>query len=621
MHVDEAIAAAEIGAAFSPHVRAFFGRAAHPECRPAPQWHNVQPWKVYAVAGRRPAACARTFCRPRVTDAKRISPSTVLPHQWHEPYHGGRRRCRLRLYATLGIARDDGQRARSRCCATTVLRRAGGPAGHAGPAAETGSFMDLGMFIQNIMVAARGQDLHTCAQAAFAWYHKASCPAPALVGPRDAGLRHRARPRGHDPRPRTAFITEREPVEAFTSFRLRHRMNKGTVMAPPLRGRAGHRRLRHVAGRQGAGRSPLWLAADAARKALADAGWQDRRRRRAVLQRLRVAFPPLQRGAGEYLGITPTYSNTLQVSGATAATLFAIAAAAAVHSGLAETVLVVGADSLLSGLSPDGALRSMTESRDQQYEMPFGIPVANTFAMTAQRHMLDYGTTAEQFAQVAVVHREHARRTPGAQMTAPITVDDVLNSGWVSTPYHKLDCSLISDGGAAFVVMRTERAQALGNEATDPHPGLRRVLHARAHLPDAVADHTGAVQSGAEGACDGRHRRRRHRRGRCLRLLHRHRDHDAGGPGLLRQGRRRALRAGRATSPTAGASPSTPRRPAVVRALGHAGRAVPLPRGGAAAARRLWRTPGAGAQVGLVHSLGAGYATHATTILGTEATL
>lgn len=45
--------------------------------------------------------------------------------------------------------------------------------------------------------------------------------------------------------------------------------------------------------------------------------------------------------------------------------------------GLADTILIVGADSLYSGLSPDLALRAMTESRDQQYEMPFGIPVAN----------------------------------------------------------------------------------------------------------------------------------------------------------------------------------------------------------------------------------------------------
>ena len=54
----------------------------------------------------------------------------------------------------------------------------------------------------------------------------------------------------------------------------------------------------------------------------------------------------------------------------------------------------------------------MTESRDQQYEMPFGIPVANTFAMTAQRHMQEYGTTPEQLAMVAVIEREHAAARP-----------------------------------------------------------------------------------------------------------------------------------------------------------------------------------------------------------------
>ena len=210
------------------------------------------------------------------------------------------------------------------------------------------------------------------------------------------------------------------------------------------------------------GRSPLHLAADATRAALADAGLQKTDLDGVLacsafaspFHRFSVAF-------SEYLGIQPTFSNTLQVSGATAATLFNVAAAA-IAGGLADTVLVVGADSLLTGLTPDLALRSLTESRDQQYEMPFGIPVANTFAMTAQRHMLEYGTTPEQLAMVAVIERAHAAATPGAQMTASITVDDVLSSGWVTTPYHKLDCSLISDGGAAFVVTSAERARALG---------------------------------------------------------------------------------------------------------------------------------------------------------------
>jgi acetyl-CoA acetyltransferase len=212
------------------------------------------------------------------------------------------------------------------------------------------------------------------------------------------------------------------------------------------------------------GKSPLWLAADAAKKALADAGI-GKGEIDGVLSShaLASSFHRFSVALSEYLGIQPTFSNTLQVSGATAATMFNIGAAV-IHGGLAEVVLVAGGDSLLSGLTPDLALRALTESRDQQYEMPFGIPVANTFAMTAHRHMKDFGTTPEQLAAVAVIQRRHAMHTPGAQQTTPITVDDVLSSAMVTTPYHKLDCSLISDGGAAFILTSAEHAKSLGSK-------------------------------------------------------------------------------------------------------------------------------------------------------------
>ncbi|WP_298215365.1 thiolase C-terminal domain-containing protein [Acidocella sp.] len=245
------------------------------------------------------------------------------------------------------------------------------------------------------------------------------------------------------------------------------------------------------------GRSAMALAAQAALRAMADAGIS-RDEIDGVLSSVAFAAPfhRFSVAISEYLGIQPKFSNTLQVSGATAATMFNIAAAA-IAGGLAETVLIVGGDSLLSGLTPDLALRSMTESRDQQYEMPFGIPVSNTFAMTAHRHMKEFGTTAEQFAQVAVIHREHARRTPNAQMTQPITVEDVLNSGWVATPYHKLDCSLISDGGGAFIVTSAERAKSLGIE----RPvyilgGGEFYTHEHIFLMPSLTT-TGAVQSSA----------------------------------------------------------------------------------------------------------------------------
>ena len=206
------------------------------------------------------------------------------------------------------------------------------------------------------------------------------------------------------------------------------------------------------------GRSVLALATQAADAALADAGLR-RSDIDGVLTSASLAAPfhRFSVAFGEYFGIAPTFSNTLQVSGATASTLFSHAAAA-VACGMAKNVLIVGADSLLTGLTPELALRAMTESRDQQYEMPFGIPVANTFAMTAHRHMQEFGTTQEQLAKVAVIQRRHAARTPGAQARKPITVEDVLQSAWITTPYHKLDCSLISDGAGAFVVTSAERA-------------------------------------------------------------------------------------------------------------------------------------------------------------------
>ena len=212
------------------------------------------------------------------------------------------------------------------------------------------------------------------------------------------------------------------------------------------------------------GWSPLALSADASLKAIRDAGLQKQDVDGVLCSHAFASpFHRFSVALSEYIGIAPTFSNTLQVSGATAATMFNVGAAA-IAGGLVDTVLVVGGDSLLTGLTPELAMRSMTESRDQQYEMPFGIPVANTFAMTVHRHMKEYGTTPEQLAEVAVTSRRHASRTPGAQQTKPITVEDVLSSPMVTTPYRKLDCSLISDGAAAFVLVSAERARDLGIE-------------------------------------------------------------------------------------------------------------------------------------------------------------
>ena len=82
---------------------------------------------------------------------------------------------------------------------------------------NTGSYMDLGMFIQNILLAARGQGLHTCAQAAFAWYHQLIREHLPLS---DNDILVCGIALGHEDReaPDNSLETPREPVENFASF-------------------------------------------------------------------------------------------------------------------------------------------------------------------------------------------------------------------------------------------------------------------------------------------------------------------------------------------------------------------------------------------------------------------
>ena len=369
------------------------------------------------------------------------------------------------------------------------------------------------------------------------------------------------------------------------------------------------------------GRSPLWLAADAARKAIADAGLK-KSQIDGVLSSHAFASPfhRFSVAFSEYFGLQPTFSNTLQVSGATAATMFNIGAAA-IMAGLADNLLLVAADSLMTGLTPDLALRSLTESRDQQYEMPFGIPVANTFAMTAHRHMKEFGTTAEQLAEVAVIHRSHAARTPGAQQTKPITVEAVLNSGMVTTPYHKFDCSLISDGGAAFVLTSAARAKALGTAKPIYILGAGECYtHEHIFLMPSLTT-TGAVESSRKAyRMAGYGPRDMHTAGvydcftgTVIMMLE-----DLGfcpkGEGGRFATSGEITYCGRIPINTHGGLLSFA-HPGMPGSLFHFHEVVAQLRG------RCGERQIAGAELGLVHSLGAGFATNATTILGTENTL
>lgn len=158
----------------------------------------------------------------------------------------------------------------------------------------------------------------------------------------------------------------------------------------------------------------------------------------------------------ERLGIRPRHADGTMVGGASF--LFHLQAAiAALETGLCEVALICyGSNQLTAG----GKLASMPDP--QPYEAPFRprYPMSS-YALAAARHMHQYGTTREQLADVAVAARLWARRNPHAYARDPLARADVLGARMISDPLTKADSCLVTDGGAALVLVRAERAADL----------------------------------------------------------------------------------------------------------------------------------------------------------------
>jgi acetyl-CoA acetyltransferase len=166
----------------------------------------------------------------------------------------------------------------------------------------------------------------------------------------------------------------------------------------------------------------------------------------------------------EYLGITPKYSDST-MPGGSAFEFHVHHAAAAIAAGLCEVALICYGETRLSdrrrGLQTTWATGSAYEP-EEQFEVPFGawVPIPS-YALAAQRHMYQYGTTSEQLAEIAVAARAWANLNPKATMRGPLSVPDVLSSPMISTPLHLRDCCLVNDGGGALLITSAERARDL----------------------------------------------------------------------------------------------------------------------------------------------------------------
>lgn len=202
--------------------------------------------------------------------------------------------------------------------------------------------------------------------------------------------------------------------------------------------------------------------------------------------------------------------SEMQGFGSTAGSMVQFAAMA-VESGMAEVVACVFADAPLRPGRSAGDVYSGGRRPDQGSApvpppagwggllLSAGVVGANTmYALAARRHMLRFGTTTEDFAAVAVAQRAWAAGNPLAQMRDPMTVEDHHASRWIAEPFRKLDCCLVSNGGAAVIVTTAERAASLAQ------PPVHVLGWAQSH-PGRLFDRnpdfgivTGAARSGPE---------------------------------------------------------------------------------------------------------------------------
>jgi len=223
------------------------------------------------------------------------------------------------------------------------------------------------------------------------------------------------------------------------------------------------------------GRTPLAMAAAAAREALADAGlaggdidgvaeFQTGDSARALEVAAAIGADDL--------------SWALDISGGGNVACTTVAEGfAAVSRGACEVAVVYRSLNGRSGRRYGrGEVTPVPMSGEMQFAALHGYVVPPMWiAMWAQRHKHVYGTSDQDFGHIAITTRQHAERNEHAAQRMPLTMDGYLAGRWIYEPFRVYDCCLETDGAAAIVITTLDRARDL------PHPPVRLLAEAQAH--------------------------------------------------------------------------------------------------------------------------------------------
>ncbi len=186
----------------------------------APSGTNMQPWRAYVVTGAAKQAVTDAIVNSGIRPEKaEWDEYKYYPEEFFEPYLTRRRTVGWALYNKLGIGRRDVEKMRAQHDRNFTFFDA--PVGILvciDRRLQVGSWLDLGMFIENVLIAARAHGLSTCPQAAFAPYHRQLRP---ILGMAEDEVLVCGVALGHEDetKPENALRTERAPLEDWVTFR------------------------------------------------------------------------------------------------------------------------------------------------------------------------------------------------------------------------------------------------------------------------------------------------------------------------------------------------------------------------------------------------------------------
>ncbi|MFH1390970.1 MAG: thiolase domain-containing protein [Candidatus Diapherotrites archaeon] len=159
----------------------------------------------------------------------------------------------------------------------------------------------------------------------------------------------------------------------------------------------------------------------------------------------------------DQLGLNPLPAHRVEAacaSGSVALRNAMLAVASGEHD-----IVAVGGVEKMTEVDAGEVSTALGGAGDQETELFHGATFPALYALMARRHMEEFGTTEEQMAVVAVKNHKNAMNNPYAHFHKEFTLEQVMDSGYVSSPLKLLDCSPISDGAAAVIIAATDVAK------------------------------------------------------------------------------------------------------------------------------------------------------------------